>query len=329
MAPLILAVDAGSSKVDAALIEHDGSVAVARRSRNVEHDGAGSASHLACVAASIDALAAGGTASLAEVGVFCVAGADYPQDDERITAWLRHRRWTAEVHLLNDTFAVLRSGTDRLWGVAVVCGHGTNCAGVAPDGRMLRFPAVGAISGDWGGGLDIGAAALWAAVRAEDGRGEDTLLASQLPAHFGLSRPSEVTEAIHFGRLSRWSLGDLPPLVFRVADVGDPVARRIVDRQADEVIALAATAIRRLALDQLDPHVVLGGGIFRTEDHRFHARIEQGLAAAAPRAEVRVPRVPPVVGAALLGLDRAGAPAEAAAHLRAELGEHRLVPTTG
>ena len=52
----------------------------------------------------------------------------------------------------NDTFAVLRAGTDRHWGVGVVCGFGTNCSAVAPDGRVTRFPAVGPISGDWGGG---------------------------------------------------------------------------------------------------------------------------------------------------------------------------------
>ena len=72
----------------------------------------------------------------------------------------------------NDTFAVLRAGTERTWGVAVVCGYGTNCSGVAPNGRTFRFPAFGDLSGDWGGGHDIGAAALWHAVRAEDGRGE-------------------------------------------------------------------------------------------------------------------------------------------------------------
>ena len=52
----------------------------------------------------------------------------------------------------NDTFAVLRAGTERGWGVAVVCGAGINCVGVSPDGRHARFPALGTITGDWGGG---------------------------------------------------------------------------------------------------------------------------------------------------------------------------------
>jgi hypothetical protein len=44
------------------------------------------------------------------------------------------------------------------------------------------------------------------------------------------------------------------------------------------------------------------------------------LAAAAPAAEVRVIDVPPVAGAALLGLDQVHAPPAAAAGLRAAYG---------
>ena len=48
--------------------------------------------------------------------------------------------------------------------------------------------------------------------------------------------------------------------------------------------------------------------------------IARQLAAAAPAAEVRVIDVPPVAGAALLGLDHVRAPVAAAARLRAAYG---------
>ena len=118
---------------------------------------------------------------VAELGVYCLAGADFPVDDRRIDRWLRQRAITDERLVRNDTFAVLRAGTDRDWGVGVVCGYGINCSGVAPDGRITRFPAVGPISGDWGGGNDIGEAALWHAIRSEDGRGPKTGAAGDDP----------------------------------------------------------------------------------------------------------------------------------------------------
>ena len=68
--------------------------------------------------------------SLAPVGVYCLAGADFRADERRIERSLAERGWTRRNVIRNDTFAVLRAGTDRGWGVAVVCGAGMNCMGV-------------------------------------------------------------------------------------------------------------------------------------------------------------------------------------------------------
>jgi len=311
----LLAIDGGGSKVDAALLGADGSVAAAVRHRNEDLNGSSDA-YLEGVTGAVAALrrtaGIGDDELIARVGMFCLAGADLPADDRRILRWLRARSWTGRDLMRNDTFAVLRAGTERRWGVAVVCGHGTNCSGVAPSGRTFRFPAVGAVSGDWGGGHDIGSAALWYALRAKDGRGEATALTTLVPAHFGMRRPREVMEAMYFGRISEDRLVELPPVVFRAAGSGDRVARSILDRQADEVVAMAGAAIRKLGMTRVDVDVVLGGGIFRGGDPPFFERIDEGLAGVAPKVRVRRLTAPPVVGAALLGLDelRAGSAAK-------------------
>ncbi len=61
-------------------------------------------------------------------------------------------------------------------------------------------------------------------------------------------------------------------------------------------------------MQKLDVDVVLGGGIFRTDDDTFLRRIRDGVREIAPAARVAVLTDPPVVGAAWLGLDRLGAP---------------------
>ncbi len=328
--PAVLALDGGGSKVDAALVARDGSLIGAARWPGSIYDGFGARSErldgLAAAVAAVcrDAGIDPERLPLAPIGVFAVAGADLPADERRILRGLLRRGWTTRSLLRNDTFAVLRAGTERAWGVGVVCGFGTNCAGVAPDGRTFRFPAVGSISGDWGGGVDIGREALWYAMRAQDGRGERTLLATLVPEHFGLRRPRQVMEAIHLRKMGEERVVELPPVVFRAAAEGDAVARRIVDRQADEVVAMAGTAIRRLGMSGLDVHVVLGGGIFRNRFGPFFQRIEEGLRAVAPDVRVMVLTAPPVVGAALIGLDQIGSRASAKARLRAALTHKRL-----
>ena len=329
---LILAVDGGSSKVDAVLVDRSGAVVGAARHAGsghfgLDHNNGDSIETvaLAVSAACQDAGADSDRKPIAGVGVYCVAGADLPVDDRRISRALDQPGWTRQNIIRNDTFAVLRAGTDRRWGVAVVCGTGLNCAGVGPDGRIVRFPSLGAESGDQGdGGGWLGRAALGAAVRARDGRGPRTTLESLIPAYFGMSRPTAVMEAIYVGRLDSRRVSELPPTVFKAAAGGDEVSRHLIDQVADEVVANATAAIRRLRVASLDVEVILGGGVIRSRDRRFLSRIRSGIIALAPRAVIRRLESPPVLGAAFIGMDQLGASRSARARLRAALTHHRL-----
>jgi N-acetylglucosamine kinase-like BadF-type ATPase len=219
----------------------------------------------------------------------------------------------------NDAFALLRAGTDSGWGVAVVCGAGMNAVGVAPDGAVVRFPALGAISGDWGGGYDVGLAALAGAARAQDGRGEPTVLAGAVPAHFGLADPFAVTVALHLGELPLSRLVELPPVLFDAARHGDAVAGEVVLRLAGEVTAFAVAAIRRLGVADDDPDVVLGGGLLRAGLPLLDDAVRAGIHHRASRARVLTVDCEPIVGAGLLALAEAGAPPASAARLRAAM----------
>jgi N-acetylglucosamine kinase-like BadF-type ATPase len=92
--------------------------------------------------------------------------------------------------------------------------------------------------------------------------------------------------------------------VFRVAADGDHVARSILDRQADELVEMAGAIIRRLSLGRRSPDVVLAGGVFAARDAVFEGAIREGIQGVAPGANVHRTKAAPVLGAALLGLDR-------------------------
>ncbi len=244
-----------------------------------------------------------------------LAGVDFPVEVERATAEACARGWARSTTVDNDTFAILRAGAERGWGVAVVCGAGINCVGVSPDGRHARFPALGWTTGDWGGGQDLGTEAVSAAARSEDGRGPRTTLERAVPAHFGLATPSELAEAFHVGRIPASRVVELAPIVLAEA-ADDPVAASIRDRLAAEVVALARVALDRLGLRDEAVDVVLGGGLFQSGDPGLLHAVESGLRGVAPRAVARVPELAPVLGAALAGLDELGAGAAARRRLR-------------
>ncbi len=307
-APAILAVDGGNSKTDVALVTAAGELLAAVRGPTTSHQAVGLDRGMAALDRLVDAAAAAagrpGIRPAAVLGVYSLAGADYPSDLRVLRPALRARRLADEDVVLNDTVGALRAGTRRPWGVVLICGQGVNGAGIAPGGRTARFAAVGDISGDWGGGHAVGLAGQAAAVRARDGRGPRTSLERLVPAHFGLRTPEALTRAFYEGRIPERRAAELAPVVFAAAGDGDRVARSIVDRLADELVVMGGAILRRLRLRRLDPDVVLAGGVFRTDDAAFSARLDAGIRAVAPKARLVPLTAPPVLGAALLGLDR-------------------------
>jgi N-acetylglucosamine kinase-like BadF-type ATPase len=213
--------------------------------------------------------------------------------------------------------AARRDGQVRHWGVAVTCGAGINCVAVAPDGREARFPALGPVTGDWGGGEGLGREALWWAVRDEDGRGPQTMLREAVAVYFGMPTASDVGIGIHYGKIPADELLGLAPVLLRTAADGDEVARKVVTRLADEIVAMAVAMIRRLDLPGRAVPVILGGGMLTARDPMLTDGIAAGLAARAPGAFLHIVDVPAVAGAALLGLDHVGAPVSAEERLRA------------
>jgi N-acetylglucosamine kinase-like BadF-type ATPase len=322
--PLVIAVDGGGSKTDVALVRANGEALALVRgpSSHAHHVGVeGSLDVIGRLLdeALSDAQLATGNGAFAEVAAFTLAGADSPADEKALTAAAEARGWSARTIVLNDTFAILRAGTARGWGVAITCGAGINCVGVAPDGRHARFPSLGWISGDWGGGFDLGKDAVFAAARSEDGRGPKTSLERAVPAHFGLSTPTELTEAMHDGRISQRRVIELAPLVLAEA-ADDPVAAQIVAHLAEEVVALARVALTRLDLTNEPVEVLLGGGVLQDVDGDLLAAIKAGLAEIGSQIVVRPTASPAIIGAALLGLDELDADAVTQERLRHELG---------
>lgn len=327
----IVAIDGGNSKTDVALIARDGRLLGAVRGPTVSHQQVGLEAGMGRLRAMVvEAQTAAGIGSqqspMASLVVGCLAGADFSGDVRLLERALRGLELGERVIVRNDAFAGLRAGTARSWGVVVGMGQGVNVAGIGRDGRHLHHAPGDRTSGDWGGGRDIGTSALSAAVRARDGRDPRTMLEHAVPAHFGLRRPLAVTRAIYTGQIPDDRLSELAPVVFAAAGSGDAVARGILDRTADEAAALAVSMLRALRLVRTEVDVVLSGGIFRADDPIFHDRIRVAVTAIARRARVVRSDAPPVVGAALLGLDQlwdTGRPA-VEARIRAGLTLERL-----
>jgi N-acetylglucosamine kinase-like BadF-type ATPase len=312
----ILALDGGNSKTDVVLVATDGTLLGSVRGGGINSQDAGAEPTVRALTDLVRRVTTDDVEILHTVA--CLANADLPEEEEELAEAVRAAGWSATSTVVNDTFAILRAGLrdEPHWGAAVVCGAGINAVGVAPDGRLTRFLALGQLTGDWGGGYGLGREVMWHAIRGEDGRGPLTALTESVRKFFDQDKVEDVAIGIHKGKIPKGDLNGLAPVLFRASASGDEVAQAIVDRLAGEISVLAITAMRRLELTTLATPVILGGGVITARDPRLLGGITRRLVEAAPRASLRVIDVPPVVGAALLALDHVEAPPEAEPRLR-------------
>jgi N-acetylglucosamine kinase-like BadF-type ATPase len=304
---VVVAVDGGGSKTDAAVVDAvTGTVLGSSRAGGCSHHQIGIPAAVEVVDAAVTtALAAAGATASDVVHAGCYLTAiDLPEEQDAVHAALSTRPWAGRSLVVdNDVFALLRAATGSPDAAVVVCGTGINGVAVRADGATARVLALGQISGDWGGASGLAEEVLWYAARAEDGRGEPTRLRDALLRWTGRASVHDVTLAVHTGELSVSQWWGRAHEVVELADAGDAVAIRLVERQGAEVGLLAASLLARLDLQDSAVPVVLGGGIGAAGDARLVAAAGRTLAERAPRATLSIVSAPPITGAVRLALE--------------------------
>jgi N-acetylglucosamine kinase-like BadF-type ATPase len=306
--PYILGVDAGSSKTHALLLNRSGQVLGFGRAGPGNHQTSGRQAAFKEIEKAVQGALqqAGGITQPVDLGCFCLAGADLPEDFAMLQTGMEDLHVADKVLIKNDTFAALRAGITRSWGVAVICGTGFNAAARAPDGREYVLPGLGFISGDWGGGWSLSQEMIRLVMRAWDGRGEPTLLTDLVLD--ALQQPSEeiLIENLYFEKINPRQLITLVPLIFQAVLAGDKPASDLIKRLGIEVAVTAKALIRRFDMQDLDVEVVLAGGVFKGEGPLLIDTVRKEIHREAPLAQIRRLNYEPVVGAALLGMEADG-----------------------
>ena len=302
----VLGVDGGASKTLCLVATDDGHIVGFGRGGPSNHQVSGLEGAVAQISRSVQEALAQASVQDVRLGLFCLAGADLPEDYAMLSQALDSLGACQKAVVKNDTMAALRSGLSRPWGVVVICGTGTNAAGRAPDGRELILPGLGHISGDWGGGEAISQEIIRRAMRAWDGRGKPTLLLQMILDRFGASSPEDVLQMLYRKQLEQHQLLGLAPLAFEAAYAGDDVACELVKEVGTEVGVTARTIIRRLSLQDEDVEVVLAGGVFKARGPLLIDTVQAAVHEVAPRAAIVLPKFEPVVGALFLALETVG-----------------------
>lgn len=203
----------------------------------------------------------------------------------------------------NDAEVALAGALACRPGVVLIAGTGSVAFGRDAQGAEARAGGWGYLFGDEGSAFALGRDGVRAALAASDGTGPPTVLADRLPSAAGMA-VHEIPLAFYEGRLQRYHVAALAPVVTASAAEGDAVASAIVVEAASALARLAAAVASRLSWPEGTLAIAPVGGVFRAGSVVL-APLRQELAARAPQAVVVPPRFAPAVGAILLALQAA------------------------
>jgi N-acetylglucosamine kinase-like BadF-type ATPase len=184
-------------------------------------------------------------------------------------------------------------------GVTVIAGVGSIAFGRCPEGREVKIGGWGREMGDEGGGYWIARQALSAITKAADGRAEATQLTSLLLRHWRAPNLTGLHQKLQAGEIDPLCIASAAAKVGQAARDGDAVARRLLRHAGYELGHMAATALRRLGMENSPATVGAAGGVFQAGASLLEP-FTQMLHQTAPQAQVVRPRLPPVLGALAL-----------------------------
>jgi N-acetylglucosamine kinase-like BadF-type ATPase len=230
-----------------------------------------------------------------------IAGVDREDEAQIVRAIMRRIGYKSRVVVVNDALIALVAGARDEPGILINAGTGSIVYGRNAAGQAARAGGWGHMIGDEGSGYWIGREALAAVMRAADGRGPDTALATEILAYFNVADVSRLPRIVYDREMPRMSVAALGPIVQTVAADGDAVALRILERAADELVLGAQSVATRLEMRGDTFTFYLAGGVFRVVPWLADELLRR-LVEVAPRSQVQILHEEPAVGAVWLAL---------------------------
>jgi len=235
---------------------------------------------------------------------FGVAGYDWPSEAQITTETIRSLGLNAPFTFVNDAVPGLVAGAEEGWGVVVVSGTGSNCRGWDREHkREGRVTGHGVLMGEGAGGTELLHRSMQLIGYAWSKRGPMTALADAIVKYIGAK---DLEDLMRGYTTYEFEIGaEAAPIVFRVAEEGDPVAQELIHWAGCELGEMANAVIRQLEFENLAFDVVMTGSMFEG-GARLIKPMRETIHKLAPKARLVRLTAPPVLGAAMLGMEAGG-----------------------
>lgn len=297
MARLYLGVDGGQSSTSALIADEAGRI-IGRGSAgpcNHVRSGEGREKFLSAVGGSLNeaCLSAGLDPASVVFAAACLGFSGGPEDKDALSRELvRSHRYK----ITHDAEIALTGATGGKPGIIVIAGTGSMAFGRNARGETARAGGWGYVFGDEGGAFDLVRQALRAALRYEEGWGEQTSLRGILLEATGTRDANDLLHHFYTSDYPRTRIATFAPLVSRAASEGDGAALKILETGARQLSEFALAIRARLFASEESVQLAYVGGVF--ESSQLLKNFKNYLASEA-KAIVEEAKLPPDAGALL------------------------------
>lgn len=310
MCRYIMGVDAGGTKTYAVITDHNGRKIGSGLSGEANHQTIGMERAYLNIKEAIDLALKDGGLDYHEIDFtqYGLAGADRPIDFQIIEPALKRiplKRWD----LVCDTMIGLRTGSRDNEGVALVCGTGTNAAGRTSDGTSVQTGGFGYMFGDEAGGSHLALETFRASIRSWEQREIPSSLVKKVPKFLGFASMEELVDYYLDNQIDTVSNG-LTIVLHEAAKEGDKLSIHILEKMGTELGRAAKSVIKRLGefTTRPIPIVLIGGVLQKGRSVSLLNALRKTIVEEFHEVEFITPKMEPVYGANLLGMDRLGIP---------------------
>lgn len=251
-----LGIDGGGTKTEFALADEEGHVVNSIRLGTSNPSDIGINAALEILRAGISEICAHIPKS--SISLFAgLAGGSTEGISEQIEQFLNSFGFAKASHG-SDAKSAVAAGLGNKDGVAVIMGTGS-VAFAQHGGKQTRVGGYGYLLGDGGSGFAFGRDAILTALQYEDGSGEASAIVDLVKARCESENVLEKLGSFYAG--GKRTIAGYAPCVFEAYQMGDTVAKNIVQRNLEAVAQMVRVAANSLSKDLSPVPVVLCGGL--------------------------------------------------------------------
>lgn len=177
-------------------------------------------------------------------------------------------------------------------GIILIAGTGSVMFAKDIDGKIHRVGGWGRFIGDEGSAFVMGREALRAVAKYVDGRGEETILKSLIFDEFNITDLMQIVSEIYSGK---FDIAKVAPIVMKAVEMGDAVAKKILDQACDELLAHVKAMLNKAKFGETVKLSLIGGVL--QSDNYVSRKLREMIKVELPQVDLIEPMASPAHGA--------------------------------